>query len=227
MAARTKSYIPQVLLLNSNPLLVNLLEDYLEDRDLVVSTAKSFTQATEILKSRSFDLVITDLILDDAKISKAGFLALLNGDSNTGTVIFTSVPDPRLLGIELNQIPRQAAYVVTDQESSLTDLIEACRFVISRRTPTKYRQHLLAKHKLADLSRSQLNVLSLVASGASNSEIAKQRGTTVRAVENLMKRTLSAMNLDGSLDSNSRVKAVLLYLETLGIETPTRLDSNG
>jgi DNA-binding NarL/FixJ family response regulator len=68
--------------------------------------------------------------------------------------------------------------------------------------------------------------LSLVASGASNTEIAKQRGTTVRAVENLMKRTLSAMKLDGTSDSNSRVKAVLLYLETLGIETPTRLDSN-
>lgn len=225
MAARTKSYIPQVLLVNANPLLLNLLEDYLADRDLLVSTAKSFTEATEFSKRTSFDLVITDLILDDAKISKANFLAFLNGDSHTGTVIFTSVPDPRLLGIELNQIPRNAAYVVSDQGSSLTDLIEACRFVISGRTPTKYRQHLLAKHELADLSRSQLNVLSLVAAGASNTEIAKQRGTTVRAVENLMKRTLSAMNLDGTLDSNSRVKAVLLYLETMGIQTPTRLDS--
>jgi DNA-binding NarL/FixJ family response regulator len=226
VATKPKTYRPHVLLVNNQPLLQKLLVDHLTARDLFVHPVNSLAQATDYLKVNSVDLVITDLILDEKEVSKREFLSFINGDSNTGIAIFTSVPDPRLLGIELNQIPRHAAYVVSNQKSSLTDLVEACRFVISGRTPTKYRQHLLAKHELAELSRSQLNVLSLVASGASNTEIAKQRGTTVRAVENLMKRTLSAMKLDGTSDSNSRVKAVLLYLETLGIETPTRLDSN-
>jgi DNA-binding NarL/FixJ family response regulator len=226
VATKAKTYRPQVLLVNINQLEQQLLFDYLSAHDLVVTAASSFAQASEILKTKPIDLVITDLILEERKISKAEFLSFINGNSNTGTVIFTSVPDPRLLGIELNQIPRHAAYIVSDQESSLSNLLEACRFVLSGRVPTKHRHHLLAKHALAELSRSQLNVLSLVAAGASNTEIAKQRGTTVRAVENLMKRTLSAMKLDGSPDSNSRVKAVLIYLETMGIKTPTRLDSN-
>jgi DNA-binding NarL/FixJ family response regulator len=226
VASKAKTYQPQVLLVHGQQLTQTLLSSFLSEQDMLVSAVGTLAGANEVLKSRPIDLVITDLTLDDAKISKSDFLTFINGTSNTGTVIFTSVPDPRLLGIELNQIPRHAAYVLSDQSTSLTDLLEACRFVISGRAPTKYRHHLLANHPLAELSRSQLNVLSLVAAGASNTEIAKQRGTTVRAVENLMKRTLAAMKLDGSLDSNSRVKAVLIYLKTMGIKSPTRLESN-
>lgn len=226
MATKAKTYQPQVLLVNSQPLVQNLLVDYLTGRALIVKAVDSFIQATDFVKNTSVDLVITDLIFDDAEITKRDLLTFINGDSNAGTVIFTSVPDPRLLGIELNQIPRHVAYVVSDQASSLSHLLEASRLVIAGKAPTKFRQHLLAEHSLSELSRSQLNVLSLVAAGASNTEIAKQRGTTVRAVENLMKRMLSSMKLDGTLESNSRVKAALLYMQTMGIKTPTRLDSN-
>jgi len=228
MVSKPTAQKPSFLLVNSQPLVLNLLAQFLGDHDIQVKTATSFAQALGVLSNEKIDIVITDFIFDELKISKQRFLEVLklSTKENIGVVVFTSVPDPRLLGIELSEIPRSAAYVISDKASSPKELLEACRLVILGRPLSKFRQHLQSEHALSALSRSQLNVLGMVASGASNTEIAKQRGTTVRAVENLMKRTLLAMKPDAASDTNSRVMAALMYMETLGIKTPTILDAN-
>jgi DNA-binding NarL/FixJ family response regulator len=71
-------------------------------------------------------------------------------------------------------------------------------------------------HPLSEVSRSQLEVLKLVALGRSNTEIAEARGTTVRAVENLVKRALEAAGIT-STEGNSRVLAARQFIKVAGL----------
>jgi DNA-binding NarL/FixJ family response regulator len=74
-----------------------------------------------------------------------------------------------------------------------------------------------SSHKLTDVSRSQLDVLRLVAMGHSNQEIAAQRGTTVRAVEHLVKRAFAAAGVDSQAPGNARVVAAREFISIAGM----------
>jgi DNA-binding NarL/FixJ family response regulator len=71
-------------------------------------------------------------------------------------------------------------------------------------------------HQLSEVSRSQLEVLKLVALGRSNTEIAESRGTTVRAVENLVKRALEAAGINSG-EGNTRVVAAREFIKVAGL----------
>ena len=86
-------------------------------------------------------------------------------------------------------------------------------------------RHLVGEHlrddkhsesKFSSISRSQIQVLQLMAAGLSNQQIADQRGTTIRAVENLIKRALEAAGIDDSQGLHTRVSASREYLRAIG-----------
>ena len=68
---------------------------------------------------------------------------------------------------------------------------------------------------LAGLTRRQIEVLALVARGWSNEQIARERGTTTRAVERAVSRIFARLDL-GAVGTNPRVRASALYLAEFG-----------
>ena len=68
------------------------------------------------------------------------------------------------------------------------------------------------------LSNSQLMVLQAVACGQSNAEIAQNRQTTVRAVENLTNRAFSTLGLTGRANRRARIVAAQKHLAEMGID---------
>lgn len=52
---------PRILVVDDEPIMVTLLETYLERLECSVSTATDGSEAIRLLEKRSFDLVITDL----------------------------------------------------------------------------------------------------------------------------------------------------------------------
>ena len=57
----------------------------------------------------------------------------------------------------------------------------------------------------------------MVALGLSNHQIATERGTTVRAVENLVKRAFEAAGIDVESNTNPRVTAAREYIKIAGM----------
>lgn len=70
---------------------------------------------------------------------------------------------------------------------------------------------------VAKLSRSQLDVLRMLAQGLSNAEIAAQRGISKRSAESLIQRTISALGIVPDERLNPRVQAVRLYFQSTGV----------
>jgi DNA-binding NarL/FixJ family response regulator len=85
------------------------------------------------------------------------------------------------------------------------------------RVSKTFRDDKVGQHQLANVSRSQLDVLRMVAMGLSNHEIAAQRGTTVRAVEHLVKRAFSAAGVDVEAPGNARVTAARQFISVAGM----------
>ena len=61
------------------------------------------------------------------------------------------------------------------------------------------------------LSSVQADTLRLMAQGLSNAGIAERRGTTLRAAEASVQRTLHALGIESRPDMNSRVLAVRMW----------------
>ena len=61
------------------------------------------------------------------------------------------------------------------------------------------------------ITRSQAEVLRLMADGLSNAAIAEQRGCSVRALERVNARLYAALGVKDDADANARVQAVGMY----------------
>ena len=88
---------------------------------------------------------------------------------------------------------------------------------VSRGKGKQLRDDLTSENSLSGLSRSQLDVIDLLARGMSNEEIAQIRGTTVRAVRLILVRAFKAMGIDEQGGSERRVKAAIEYLKAAGL----------
>ena len=73
-------------------------------------------------------------------------------------------------------------------------------------------RHRAERSPLNDLTPRELEVLSLVAEGRSNSAIAGELFLTKRAVEKHINAIFMKLNLRESADTSRRVKAALIYL---------------
>jgi DNA-binding NarL/FixJ family response regulator len=99
-----------------------------------------------------------------------------------------------------------------------TGVLKAAIEAASRdRVSKQFRDDKTIQHQLTNVSRSQLDVLRMVAMGLSNHEIAAQRGTTVRAVEHLVKRAFTAAGVDADAPGNARVVAARQFITVAGM----------
>ncbi len=122
-----------------------------------------------------------------------------------------------MVGVENRNIPKNAAYLRKDRMADTGVLKQAIEAASRDRVGKQFRDDKTIQHELTNVSRSQLDVLRMVAMGLSNHEIAAQRGTTVRAVEHLVKRAFSAAGVDTETPGNARVVAARQFITVAGM----------
>lgn len=207
---------PSVVIVHENPLLRSLIANYLTHLGTSVRVADSYGESRVLLGRSKVDLVIFDLLVADPAATLEFIAFIRNQNPDIGLVVLTTIPEPRLIGLDAAKLPKNLAYLLTNDAQVLALLGLAIKEALRGRYPRQCRQHLDAKHALSVLSNSQLSAVSAIAKGLSNQSIAAQRGTTVRAVENLIKRALDQLGLELDAALNSRVMATRLYLSTIG-----------
>ena len=205
----------KVLIVEDEALLRVLISNTLEAEGFIVATAASAAEARRVADDFDPDIALLDIELGDGPSGIDLALILRRNTPEIGLVFLTHIPEPRVVGVDNKMIPRNAAYLVKDRIAESGVLRSAIEAALRDRVSREFRDDK-KEHALSDVSRSQLEVFKLVALGRSNSEIAAARGTTIRAVENLVKRAMEAVGINPG-EGNARVLAAREFIKVAGL----------
>lgn len=189
-----------------------LLCDMLGHRGFEATGAADAAEATTAFTATDPDVLLTDIDLG-SRPSGVELATMLTGLAPHLAVVFLSsfpraAEGPGRLG------PAGAVFVSKLDVTSADVVVEAVEAALAEAippAPTSPRPS-----RLAGLTRRQIDVLALVARGWSNAQIARERGTTTRAVERTVSRIFERLGLGSDPGTNPRVRASALYLTEFG-----------
>lgn len=206
-----------MLVVEDDRLTLGLLAEILTQSGFVVGAADTVAQARIMWDRMDPDAVVLDV---DLGPGANGFdLAdSFTAQSPSLAVLFLSaLPDSRFAGRNPDSLPVGVGYVRKDQITEPRVLVEALDAVLRGSEAETPRQDLDPSRPMAKLSRTQIEVLRMVALGMSNQQIATERGTTMRAVHNVLTRTLALIGVDEMDEGNARVVAAREFIRAAGL----------
>lgn len=207
----------KVLVVEDESILRSLVSSQLINQGYEVQTAGSAADARKIAEGFKPDVYCLDIELGKGANGIDLAHAIRTTDPKASIVFLTNIPEPRFIGVDSKAIPRGAAYLYKPKINDPTELSFAIESARRNKVDSKLRDDKNPTHELRNVSRSQLDVLHMVALGMSNAEIANARGTTLRAVENLINRACEAANINKESGSNQRVKAARMFIKVAGL----------
>jgi DNA-binding NarL/FixJ family response regulator len=170
----------------------------------------SAAEAIQLVKTQEPHVVISDLDLGSGA-SGHELLKIISRDYPwVGLVVLTAHSNPVLAGV--GELPQGVTYLVKSAIADLGEIGVAVNQSISNlehARPSEYGEN--SKSDLCVVSASQAETLRLLSQGLTNQAIADLRGTSLRAVENMIQRTYKALSLRNTGDRNQRVEAVSLW----------------
>lgn len=201
----------RVLLVDDEPLFLDLVAEALRRRNFQVAACTSSKQAITIAQRAGFDIACLDI---DMRPDLSGFelaqrLRAINPDAPIVylTMIFDSgllSPDPEaLLG---------SSYLLKSSLTDTNELVEAIQsacagdFFVSREVIGATENDQLG------LTAHQLELIRLMARGMSNQAIAKELVITTGAVVAAIGRIAKRLGVEANADTNLRVACVAAYL---------------
>jgi DNA-binding NarL/FixJ family response regulator len=209
--------LASVLLIDDDLFTRTALSTALASRGInVVASTDTAAVALEHLKNINPDVAIVDLDLGPGPSGIDICHALRSQKPNLGLILLTSYTDPRIHDPSNSQLPKGCRFISKSELSDFKVLIE--EIIIARNkplSPTKLRT--VNDHKLTDI---QLEVLISVAQGLSSSEIASNRGVSVKAIEAIISKTHAALGISKSKSTNLRVQLARTYFQLTGKMPP-------
>ncbi len=205
----------RVLIVDDEPLVRSLLAEVVKSLGYHAKSADSASDARKICQSFDADVAIIDVDLGPGPNGFDLATSLRAVNSAIAIIFLTNLVEPKLAGRSGKELPSGFAYLVKSRMGETAVLNEVIRQV-SRGKGSDYRDDMNSKNPLSELSRSQLDVVRLLAQGKSNEEIAEIRGTTVRAVRMILVRAFQALGIDEDAGPEKRVQAAIKYLKTTG-----------
>ena len=205
----------KVLIVEDEPLLRALILTALEADGFTVRGAANASEARTVADDFDPDVALLDIELGNGPSGIDLSMVLRKNNPEIGLVFLTHIPEPRVVGVDNKAIPRNAAYLVKERIAEPGVVKAAIEAALRDLVGREFRDDKKA-HPLSEVSRSQLEVLKQVALGRSNTEIAQARGTTIRAVENLVKRALEAAGINSG-EGNTRVLAAREFIKVAGL----------
>ncbi|MFV9426492.1 MULTISPECIES: response regulator [Microbacterium] len=204
------AWVRRVLVVEDQPAMRALLCDMLVHRGFEATGAADAAEATRLFADSDPDVLLTDIDLG-SRPSGVELATMLTGLAPHLAVVFLSSFPGAVAG---HRGPAGAVFVSKLDVTSAEVVVDAVEAALRRATPPAPTP--VRASALAGLTRRQIEVLALVARGWSNEQIARERGTTTRAVERAMSRIFARLDLRAAGGTNPRVRASALYLAEFG-----------
>ncbi len=207
----------RVLVVEDEPLMQQLILDTLHAAGFAVHVEANATAAIDAFDGFDPDAILVDIDLGTGPNGIEFAEAIRLRAPYLGIVFLTRIADPRLAGATFAGDDPNVAFLRKQDVDDRKRMIEAMEAVLSDAADESVRHDLTGDRSFANLTRTQLEVLRLVAAGASNAEIARQRGTSLRGAESLLRRTFAAAGVDSTDPAlNARVIAARAFLDARG-----------
>ena len=194
-----------------------LLAETLERAGFEVATASNGSDARRACHLVDPDGVVLDI---DLGLGPTGFDvadALLGEFPYLAVLFLTNLPDARFAGRSPQSLPDGVGYLRKERLVQPGLLVETLDAVLSGNTRPGHRDDRDPGRPLAQLSNVQISVLRMVALGMTNPQIAAARGTTARAVADVLARALQATGVPLDEDDSGRMQAARTYMLAAGI----------
>jgi DNA-binding NarL/FixJ family response regulator len=205
-----------VLVVEDDALLRELLVSALGQRNFTVVAAASATEARDVFRATDPDGLLLDVDLGSGPNGFDLADSLLADAPSVGLVFLTALPDPRFAGRARDELPPGVAYLRKSAVYDIDILVATLDAAMRGSVNSTMRHDRDATRPFAELTRRQIEILSHVALGRTNAQIANIRGTTVKAVEETVTRVFAALGIQAETEGNLRVAAVRRLLETIG-----------
>ncbi|CAB4553005.1 MAG: response regulator [Actinobacteria bacterium] len=209
-------YQRHIVVVEDEALLRDLIAKTLEAKGFEVTTAANAADAARAIRAHDPDAVVLDVELGPGPNGFDFAESLRATSPEVGIVFLTNLPDPRFVGRDASDLPNSISYLRKSQLVDTNQLIQAIEAVLKESISAEFRHDLDKDRPLSKLSKKQISVLQMLASGLTNSQIAERRGTTIRAVEGIVSRIFQSLSIDVQADGNARVEAAAAYLRASG-----------
>lgn len=188
----------------------------------VVGTCASLPELLEAVERHAPDIVLTDIRMppdhEDEGIRAAALLRVSHPD--LGVVVLSQFVEPAYALALLEAGTRGRGYILKDridEVDRLAGAIETVRLggsfidddVVDALVRSRTR---MVDSPLSVLTARELDVLTEMATGATNSVVASRLDVTEHAVEKHSNAIFSKLGLTEDVEINRRVKAVLMFL---------------
>ncbi len=191
----------------------------------VVATCGTLPDLLAAVERTDPDVVVTDIRMPPG-FSDEGIVAataLRHTRPRTGVVVLSQFSDPVYLMTLIAEGSAGRGYLLKERIASSGELVGAIRAVAagsSRIDPVVVEAMVTAGARsgsspLHRLTAREREILAAVAAGMSNTGIAAAHFVTVRAVEKHINSIFAKLDLLEDPASNRRVKAVLLFLDSM------------
>jgi DNA-binding NarL/FixJ family response regulator len=147
------------------------------------------------------DVALIDLDLGKGPTGIDLSIVLRKNLPEIGIVFLTSYKDPRLLRTSLPELPKGSIFLVKQDTNNPDHLTKRILEAVNQ----KNQNTNLDQQIETDFTDSQIETLKLLAEGLSNSEIAKKRFVTEKAVEVTIARLAKKFDVPYDSASNQRV----------------------
>jgi len=202
-----------ILVVEDNKFLLDIVTTSLNTPEFQAYGASTPAEAWKLFEEVDPDAVVLDIELGAGANGLDLGAEMMEKSPGIGVVFLTELAHPRISKPEWSDLPPGAGFLTKSRLTSLDDLIDALEAVLTVDPDNPPRHDKSGAKVWDDLSKAQIEVLGLIAQGMSNTDIAKHRGTQVRAVEALISRTFDQLNIDTpGTDGNRRVLAARAFL---------------
>lgn len=200
----------RVLVVEDESFTRHLVSNVLTQQGFHVFDCGSAAEAMRLIKSSEPHVLVSDLDLGQGASGHELLKVVARDFPWIGLVVLTAHSSPLLAGA--GELPEGVAYLVKSSIGNLHEIGEAVSQSIAHlageQTETGTGRGTLTE---CAISQAQAETLRLLSQGLTNQAIADIRGTSLRAVENMIKRTYIALGLEHSDTRNLRVEAVSLW----------------
>jgi DNA-binding NarL/FixJ family response regulator len=208
-----------VLVVEDDRLTLGLLAETLTQAGFIVGAAASASEARRMWSMMDADAVVLDVDLGPGVNGFDLADAFRAQEPHLAVLFLSNLPDARFAGRNPASLPADAGYVRKDQLANSKALVIALDAVLrgsARDIPHHDRD---PERPMAGLSHTQIEVLRMVALGMSNQQIAAERGTTVKAVHNVITRAMLLFGNENPEEGNARVVAAREFIRAAGLPT--------
>jgi DNA-binding NarL/FixJ family response regulator len=211
----------RVLMVDDDPFTRATLASSLQVLGCFVLAADSVSSALKAIRNYRGEtppnVALLDLDLGEGPTGLDLAHTLQEEFPDLGIVLLSTYQDPRLLGSNQPEIPIGSIYLVKNSVSSPQILADALNKAVEMAQPQgKKFQKSDNQAVLNELTDKQIEMMRMVASGLSNSEIAKRQWMTEAAVEKAITRLIKNLKLTSSKEQNQRVMIASAYHQFTG-----------